>query len=50
LFWWYGLKVRVYLEERRERIKKGGSVEKEKRAGGQGQNALLPPLAHSEQR
>jgi hypothetical protein len=26
---WYGLKVRVYLEERRERIEKGGSVEKE---------------------
>jgi hypothetical protein len=44
-FWWYSLKVRVYLEERGERIKKGGSVEKEERAGGQGQNALLPPLA-----
>jgi hypothetical protein len=29
LFWWYSLKVRIYLEERGERIKKGGSVEKE---------------------
>jgi hypothetical protein len=37
---WYSLKVRVYLEERGERIKKGGA--RWKRRKGQGVRGKMP--------